>query len=51
MQTLWVMGNETELLKVPYPDVSGYLDFGGSVYGNSTYDPAVVHYMPNNHGP
>ena len=42
MQTVWVMGNQSELLKVPYPDVTGYLDYGGSVYGNDSYSPRVV---------
>jgi len=46
MQTVWVMGNETELLTIPKPDVTGYLTYGGSVYGNATYSPSVVHQFP-----
>lgn len=45
MQTVWVMGNETELLdKVPRPEVEGYLTFGGNVYGNATHWPEVIQY-------
>lgn len=45
MQTVWVMGNETELLdKVPRPEVEGYLTYGGNVYGNATHWPEVVQY-------
>jgi L-ascorbate oxidase len=45
MQTVWVMGNETELLdKVPRPEVQGYLTYGGNVYGNATHWPEVVHW-------
>ena len=44
MQTLWVMGNETELLKLSRPDVQGYLEFGGDVYGNETKAPMAVHF-------
>lgn len=44
MQTVWVMGNQTELLTIPQPDVSGYLSYGGSVYGNSSHYPEVVHF-------
>jgi hypothetical protein len=45
MQTVWVMGNETEVLgKVPRPEVEGYLTYGGNVYGNESHWPTVVHY-------
>jgi L-ascorbate oxidase len=45
MQTVWVMGNETEVLdKVPRPQVEGYLAYGGNVYGNATHWPEVIHY-------
>ena len=41
------MGNSSEVLgKVPYPQVAGYLDYGGSVYGNATNPPEVVDYFP-----
>jgi hypothetical protein len=46
MQTIWVMGNETEVLdKVPRPEVEGYLTYAGDVYGNETHSPTVVHYF------
>jgi hypothetical protein len=48
MQTVWVMGNETEVLgKVPTPEVQGYLTFGGDVYGNESHWPSVVNYDDN----
>ncbi|KAK7988276.1 hypothetical protein PG989_008591 [Apiospora arundinis] len=44
MQTVWVFGNAVDLLTAigPQPYVSGYLDYGGSAYGNDSYDPLVV---------
>ncbi|TVY45554.1 Multicopper oxidase [Lachnellula subtilissima] len=46
--TIWVMGNETEVLgKVKRPDVQGYLEYGGSVYGNENRWPSVVHFTDN----
>jgi L-ascorbate oxidase len=48
MQTVWVMGNETEVLgKVPTPEVQGYLTYGGDVYGNESHWPNVVKYDDN----
>ena len=45
MQTVWVFGNASEIFgNVPLPDLTGYLTYGGSVYGNATYDPLVLHY-------
>lgn len=44
MQTVWVMGNETEIMKVSMKDILGYLEYGGSVNGNSTHAPHVVHF-------
>lgn len=44
MQTVWVMGNETEILNVSVKDILGYLEYGGSVNGNSTHAPHVVHF-------
>lgn len=41
------MGNSTQVLANDLPDVIGYLDYGGSVYGNETHDPEVVHSFPN----
>jgi len=48
MQTAWVFGNASEIIsRVPQPYVAGYLDYGGSAYGNATYDPLVNHYFEN----
>ncbi|KAH8797745.1 Cupredoxin [Xylogone sp. PMI_703] len=43
MQTVWVMGNSQQVLSLPFPDVKGYLTYGGDVYGNKTHAPSVVH--------
>lgn len=46
MQTVWVMGNQEQVLgRLGYPDVQGYLDYGGSVVGNTTNWPAVVEFF------
>jgi L-ascorbate oxidase len=46
MNTVWVFGNATDITqKYPQPYVNGYLEYGGSAYGNSTYDPLVNHYF------
>jgi len=46
MQTVWVMGDyETLTSEVGYPDVQGYLNFGGSVNGNATRWPSVMEYF------
>lgn len=44
MQTVWVMGNASDILTVPLEEVQGYLVYGGSVYGNESYDPSPVHF-------
>lgn len=44
MHTVWVMGNSAQALKLPTPEVEGYLTFGGNVYGNKTHAPSVVHF-------
>ncbi|KAF3184947.1 hypothetical protein TWF225_005849 [Orbilia oligospora] len=42
MQTVWMFGRPTEIkAEVDRPYVKGYLKYGGSAYGNSTYDPLV----------
>ncbi|RYP35501.1 hypothetical protein DL767_003755 [Monosporascus sp. MG133] len=42
MQTVWVFGSATDILtEIPHPYVDGYLEYGGSAYGNDTYDPLV----------
>lgn len=46
MQSVLVFGNSTEVLtKVPTPEVEGYLTYGGSVYGNESFWPTVVHFQ------
>jgi hypothetical protein len=46
MQTVWVFGETKDILKeIPHPYIDGYLSFGGSAYGNDTYDPLVVHWF------
>ena len=47
MNTVWVVGNYTELTEIwPKPPyISGFLQYGGSAYGNETYDPRVLHYF------
>lgn len=44
MQTVWVMGTEDEIMRVPIEHILGYLEYGGSVNGNETHDPHVVHF-------
>jgi hypothetical protein len=44
MQTVWKMGNESEILTVPLQEFQGYPEYGGSVYGNKSYDPSPVHF-------
>ncbi|KAK6530127.1 hypothetical protein TWF694_003496 [Orbilia ellipsospora] len=42
MQTVWVFGSPSEIVSaVGKPDVAGYLEYGGSAYGNSRRDPMV----------
>lgn len=48
MQTVWVMGNETEIMNVPYEHIQGYLEYSGRANGNETHDPSVVHFKGGN---
>lgn len=36
------MGDAKDIVKSNY--VAGYLDYGGSAYGNASYDPLVNHH-------
>lgn len=46
MQTVWVMGNASEITHGRSPDlVEGYLNYGGDAYGNASYDPLVTHHF------
>lgn len=45
MQTVWVMGNSSQITRGLSPDlVKGYLTYGRDAYENSTYDPLVTHF-------
>jgi hypothetical protein len=49
MNTVWSFGDAVDIVgQYPQPYVSGYLDYGGSAYGNETYDPLVNHFFPDN---
>jgi L-ascorbate oxidase len=49
MQTVWSFGDAIDIIgRNPEPYVTGYLQYGGSAYGNSTYDPLVNHFFPEN---
>lgn len=44
MQTVWVMGNASQITRGIPPDlVGGYLTYGGEAYGNASHDPVVKH--------
>lgn len=48
MQTVWVFGDAKEVMTLPKPEVSGYLTYGGSAYGNSSHAAEVVHFSELN---
>lgn len=39
MQSVWVVGNSTQIQQIPLAESQGYLSFGGDVYGNNTHNP------------
>lgn len=45
MQSVWVMGDYSQITGIPLADAAGYLAWGGSVNGNETFDPTVVHFF------
>ena len=46
MQTVWVMGNASEITRGTSPDlVAGYLTYGGDAYGNTSHDSIVNHHF------
>ncbi|KAI9799802.1 MAG: hypothetical protein M1825_004362 [Sarcosagium campestre] len=45
MQTMWVVGNASDILKVPRPMVEGYLTYGGDVMGNATRPARGVRFL------
>ncbi|KAI0002709.1 putative multicopper oxidase [Xylariaceae sp. FL0662B] len=45
MQTVWVFGDAASILReIPEPYIDGYLQYGGSAYGNASTDPLVLEY-------
>lgn len=47
MQTVWVIGNATEIQKIPLEESQGYFYYGGDVYGNETFNPHCSHQFGN----
>ncbi|KAK0099391.1 hypothetical protein ONS96_008419 [Cadophora gregata f. sp. sojae] len=45
MQTIWVMGNAKQVMKVDRLDVQGYLTYGGDVVGDENRWPSVVEFQ------
>ncbi|GAM83066.1 hypothetical protein ANO11243_010520 [Dothideomycetidae sp. 11243] len=45
MQTVWIMGDAAQITSKAEPYVQGYLTYGGSAYGNASYDPLVMHWF------
>ena len=45
MQTVWIFGDTKDILKVPKPEVEGYLTYGGNAYGNSKVPAVAVHFF------
>ncbi|OLN85232.1 L-ascorbate oxidase [Colletotrichum chlorophyti] len=45
MQSVWVMGDYEDITNIPVNDAAGYLAYGGSVNGNATFAPNVVHFF------
>lgn len=41
MQSVWVVGNASQIQSMPTELSSGYFTYGGSVYGNETWSPDV----------
>lgn len=45
LQTVWVMGNASQITAKGLEESTGYLTYGGDVYGNNTYAPTVAHFF------
>ncbi|GAB1316147.1 Laccase-like multicopper oxidase 1 [Madurella fahalii] len=45
MQTVWVVGDADDIIKIPLHLSKEYFTYGGSVYGNVTHDPGVYEYF------
>lgn len=48
MQSVWVVGNATEIQSMPTELSAGYFTYGGSVYGNETWSPDVCEQFDHN---
>jgi hypothetical protein len=47
MQTVWVMGDYEQMVRIPHYDADGHLQFGGNVYGKKSFAPSYVHQFDN----
>ena len=47
MQSVWVVGNASQIKSIPLEESEGYFTYGASVYGNETHDPSVNHFFPD----
>jgi hypothetical protein len=45
MQSIWVVGDAAEIMKIPVEESSGYFTYGGNVYGNETFAPSYYRYF------
>ena len=45
MQTVWVMGEASQITSKAEPFFKGYLNFGGDAYDHASYDQLVYHYF------
>ncbi|KAL6711560.1 hypothetical protein ACN47E_004494 [Coniothyrium glycines] len=43
MQSVWIMGDYEDIVKIPYSGAEGYLEFGGNAYGGQDITPSVWH--------
>lgn len=43
MQSVWVMGDYEQIARIPHSEAAGYLEYGGSAYGNESFAPSYVH--------
>ncbi|KAF2092143.1 multicopper oxidase [Saccharata proteae CBS 121410] len=43
MQSVWIMGDYEDIIRIPHYAAAGYLEYGGSAYGNESWSPHVVH--------
>lgn len=45
MQSIWVVGDADQIIKIPPTVSQDYFAYGGSVYGNVTHAPTMYHYF------